>query len=434
MLFAMALALPARAAELACVVAPPVVALVDGTGEARIPNGVYDDLFAVRDDALYAGGAPGAYRLLDARGNALSDEACEMFFDAGDAIIFRRGGLYGAMDAAGGVVLEPVWTQLASNGEGGFLALDGDPLDERPDEIVVVEPGAEPIRTGVLTASGLRTPGDGRMPYMAADGRWGAVDAHGAVAIPPTWRYVGDFLGGLAVAQSEFGRGVIDTDGGEVIETKYAWLDRGARFIAARTEGGGVDVYAPDGGERLFSLADGGWQAWIAGDSLAVANADESRLYSADGALLATASAGASFEPGLDGQVIVADGAWGERCQRVVDAAGADVTGLYQRLLPLCAGRYAFMTMAGTAYYSRDLGGVQTSWNYDSIRWGLLDDAGGELLPAEYLEIRPLANGLLLLVGAEAVSVADADGNPLHTWPVAESASSGDEAAAGTNG
>ena len=50
-----------------------------------------------------------------------------------------RGGLYGAMDAAGGVVLEPVWTQLASNGEGGFLALDGDPLDERPDEIVAVE-------------------------------------------------------------------------------------------------------------------------------------------------------------------------------------------------------------------------------------------------------------------------------------------------------
>lgn len=406
----------AHAAQLAPVVAPPVVALVDAQGSEIIPSGTYDALFTVRADELYAAGAPGDYRLLDADGNAVFDRSLAMIHDVGDALVFRRDGLCGAMDGGGSVLVEPAYTQMVSAGAGRFLALDGDPLDEQPDEIILLEMGVAPRRTGIATASGLQAFADGRMPYRAPGGRWGALDADGSVAIAPTWRYISPFRDGLAVAENEFRRGVIDVSGDAVIDPRYTWLERGETLIAARTADGTIDVYAPDGGKLRFSL-EGSWQAQVVGDALAMGNGQETRLYGANGVVIVRASAQAAFYPGLDGQVIVADGAWGEACQRLINPDGSDASGLYQRLMPLCGGRYAFLTMTGATYYSRDLGGLQTSWDYDSVRYGLLDGGGNELTKPVYREIRALENGLLLMVSDEAVSVADLDGNVLTAWP-----------------
>ena len=414
----LALSLPAHAARLACVVEPPVAALVDDTGAEVIPSGVFTELFTVREDALYAAGEPGDYRLYDAEGVLVSDECFSMIHDAGNALIFCQDGLYGAMDSEGNVLIEPAWTQLVLSGEDAFLALDASPLDEQPDELLWLTASAEPVRTGVTTSSGLCEFADGRMPFMAPGGRWGAVDARGAVAIEPTWRYLGSFANGLAMAEGALGRGLVDVDGTVVVEPKYEWLDRSAAMIAARTADGEIDVYAPDGG-LCFTLEGGDRQVTLVGAVLAVTGAEESRLYDANGALLLTASAEATFAEGVDGQVIVADGAWGERCQRLVNPDGSDASGPFQRILPLTSGRYAFLTMSGATYYSRDLGRIQTSWDYDSVRYGLMDGAGSALTEAVYREIRSLANGCLLMVSDAQIAVADADGNVLSAWPTA---------------
>lgn len=409
----------ARAEGLYCVVEPPVAALVDADGVDRIANGLYADLFAVREGELYAAGEPGDYRLCDAWGRVLSEMRFAMICDEGDALVFRAGGRYGAMDARGRVVVEAEWTQLAANGEGGFLALDGDPLDDLADEIICVEPGAAPRRTGVSTVCGLAAVNDGRMPYMAPGGRCGAVDARGAIAVAPVWLYVGAFRDGLAEAEGEFGRGLIDADGAIVVEAAYDRISRGDDLIAARTRNGKIDVYAPNG-EPRYSLEGDGWQMSVVGDCLAASNAASSRLYGARGELLAMASPDAVFFAGTGGQVIVADGAYGSKCQRLLDPDGGEAAGPYQRILPLCPGRYAYLTMRGAVYYSEDLGRLQTSWDYDSVRYGLLDAGGREMTAAEYLEIRALGGDRLLMVTAEEIRLTDLDGAAIRAWPAAE--------------
>ena len=46
------------------------------------------------------------------------------------------------------------------------------------------------------------------------------------------------------------------------------------------------------------------------------------RLYGADGRVIAEAGPGVVFASGVGGQYIVADGAWGEPCQRLIDPDG----------------------------------------------------------------------------------------------------------------
>ena len=92
-----------------CVCTPGVTALTDAAGVELIENGAFEALFTVREGALYAAGRPGDYRLYDALGNAVGDERFAMIHDEGGSLVFRRGGLYGAMD-------DPASSSSAPNG------------------------------------------------------------------------------------------------------------------------------------------------------------------------------------------------------------------------------------------------------------------------------------------------------------------------------
>ena len=410
-----------------CLTLPGFALLADDQGDELIPAGLYEDIFTVREGALYAAGGGGEYRLFDAAGRMLSEDRFAMIRDAGDCLIYRQGDRFGAMDAGGEALLEPVWTQLVSDGEGGFLALNGDPLDDQPDELLHIEAGGGARTTGAHVLGGLADVADGRMPFMGADGRYGAVDAEGNVAIEPVWRYIGPFAGALAVAQGESGRGVIDAEGDVVVPTEYAWLDRSDAMIAGLKDDGTVDVYAPDGASLAFTLE--GRQASLVGAHIAVSDDDGARLYDAGGRLVCAASAEAAFYPALNGQVIVADGPWGQPCQRLIDADGQAASEGFQQLLPLTGDRYGWLSMVGVVYYSDDLGGIQTSWNYDSARWGLMDGKGNRLTDAVYAQIRPLSDERLLLVTADEAILADMDGEPIRRWTLNAAAVSSSEGA-----
>lgn len=405
--------MPAGAAV--CVTGPGFAALVDESGEI-LANGALEDAFVVREGALYAAGSRGDYRLYDASGAVVCDEVFDMIRDAGDCLIFRRGERFGAMDLGGSVIVAPVWTQLTSNGAGGFLALDGDPLDDGSDGIIFIDADGEIRRSAVSVAGGLTDVSDGRMPYMASDGRWGAVDAEGRGAIAASWRWIGAFSGGVAAAEGESGRGMIDAEGNAVIEAGYSWLDRGETMIAA-LGAEGVDVFAPDASALRFSLSGEGLQCALTGPYLSVTSAEWNRLYDAQGALICAADAGSAFYPGLDGQFILAEGAWGEACQRLIDADGTPVSDALQRILPLTGGRYAWLKMPGTAYYSADLGGVQKSWDYGAARWGLMDGEGNILTGAEYVEISVAGADRLLLRTEGEIILSDPNGHAVRRWP-----------------
>ncbi len=407
----------AARAEALCINAPGVVALTDAAGAELIENNRFEAVFTVREGELYAAGSRGSYHLYDADGQPVGDKSFSMIDDAGDCLVFRQNGLYGAMDGAGNVLLAPQWTQLTCDGEGGWLALDGDPLDEQPDGILHLAPDGVATATEAYTANGLSRVSCGRMPFMDGDGAYGAVNAEGEIVIEPVWRYIGPFVEGTAKAAGPEGLGLIDGDGHEVIPPVYRWLERGEGFIAAY-DGDGVDVFSAHGSERLFRVPGPVLEVSVAGGCLCAAYEDRVCLYDGDGAMLAEAEAGTTYSEGTRGQLIASEGPWGEAGQWLVDPDGSAASGRFRQLLPLCPGRYAFMEIEGRSYYSAELGGLQKSWDYTTMRYGLIDDGGRVLLPARYREIRALGDERLLLVGDGdgAVSLCDRDGVVLKIW------------------
>ena len=417
---ALALMMAAGLAEAYCVSVDGFAALVDENGVELIPPGTCETLFVVRENALFAGGQPGDYRLYDADGNPLGEERFSMIHDDGGPLIYRRDGVCGAMDGFGNILVVPAWTQLVSNGRDGWLAMTGDPLDERADGVLLIDARGELTETGVSTVGGLDWVRDDRMRVTTADGRWGLIDGAGATVVPTEWRHIGEISGGMAVVSADTGRGLIDADGNERLPAVYAWVERGDGIVAALTRDGVLEVYDAGDLSRRFK-ASGVEEAALAGGRVSAVTGEENILYSASGEAIYRAQRLASYYPGLNGQVIVADGAWGEACQKLLSPDGGEVSGAYQRILPLRGDRYAWMTMSGRTYYSDDLGALQTSWDYDSMRWGLMDGAGNELTPAEYREIIALGEDRLLLATDGELLFADMDGGVIRRWSLAES-------------
>ncbi|MDO4865091.1 MAG: hypothetical protein Q4C10_00930 [Clostridia bacterium] len=430
LLLALLLTGGALSEELLCVVAPGVTALVDESGADRIPNGTYEEIFAVREGELYAVGRRSEYRLCDGEGRLLGETEFSMICDEGDCLVYRDGALYGALNARGEVVLEAAWSQLTSSGTGGWLAMEGDILDDQPDEILVVDAAGEARSTGVHAVGGLSPVSDGRMPYMTSGGLYGAIDAGGRVVIAPRLRYLGAFSGGAAIFSDGEGTGLMDVDGRELIPPKYACLLRSAGMIVGAREDG-LDVFSPDGHALRASLPGRGLEASLPEGGLIVRDGAQTRLYGEDGALMLQGDAGLTVAPGAAGQFIASDGAWGEACQWLVNPDGSAASDRRQRILPLCPGRYAWMEMDGSEYYSAELGGIQTSWDYGSLRYGLMDGGGVPLTAAEYREIRWLGGERLLMVSEDAVCLADLNGATVRTWVTSEEETPVDGAAGG---
>ena len=407
---------------------PGLCAFVDSAGNDLAPGAAFDSAITVREGALYALGERGAYRLYDAAGNALGERSFSMIHDEGDCLIFRDGERYGAMDAGGRVVVEPDWTQLTSDGAGGWLALSGDPLDEVADVLIHLDAAGEARPTGVTVAMGLQPVRCDRMPYQSPQGKYGAVDGAGDAAVPAVWTWIGPFGDGLAVVRGSEGAGLIDVAGREVIAPVYRWLERAPGMIAAQA-GERLDVFAPDGSARLFTVEGEGIEAALVGDCLWVVRQGRSTLYGPDGAVLAEGDAALRFAPGLRGQLIAMDGEWGEACQWLADPDGSAASGRFQQILPLCADRYAYLAMDGATYYSEELGSLQRSWNYDSALYGLMDAAGTPLTGADYREITAVGEDRLLLVSDGLVRLADLNGETLREWVTGQSPAPTGEAA-----
>ena len=408
----------ARASAACAVNMAGVHALADEAGDVLVFGEGVDGVFEVRANALYAVGTEGNWALCDDSGRMLTEAGYGMFRDAGDCVIFRQGSLYGAMDDAGNVLVGPEWTQLVDTGDGGFLALMDSPLDSQADEIFYLSSDGTVSATGAFTASGLRAFVEGRMAFSAPDGRWGYLDAQGYSAIPSVWMAAGDFADGAAIVSDGEGFGLIDAEGEWLVAPGYGWMARSGGAIAALAFDGGVDVFSPDGRTRLCAVQGPVEQVYMAGDCVCCALDGWTRVFDASGECVLEASSDAMVSAGLDGQLIVADGEWGSPCQRLVNPDGTAASGAYQRILPLCAGRYAFLTISGAEYYSEELGRMQTSWDYGSVRYGLMDAGGRELLPASYREIRAAGEDRLLLDDGERVALADPDGHELRTWDV----------------
>lgn len=414
-------------AQGACVVhAADVTALVSSEGETLIQDDAIDALFMLAGTGLFAAGRTGDYGLYNARGERLNDQSYEMLSAVGDMLLFRQGGCFGAADLSGNTVVEPEWDQLTYAGKGAFLALKGDLYDDQPDELICVIEGEAPKPAGTRTVNGLKPFCDGRMAFMLSDGQYGYVDARGRQVIPPEWRYAGDFSEGVAMVSDGDGTGLIDTQGRIVVDTEYRWMQRGDGIIAAMN-GDRLDVYDSSGMELLYSIEEPGTDAELCAPYLILRDRQSARVYDTEGVCRLEALRETIFEPGLDGQLIASDGAWGEMSQYILNPDGSRASKGYQRLLPLCGGRYAWQSFQDVQYEGRGPAGTQTAWDYEGLRCGLLDADGRELLPAEYAEIMPAGDDRLVLVTENRVILADLDGNALREWPITQTSAPSSE-------
>lgn len=402
------------------IITDPVIALVDENGENLMPENSFQEVFFLKEGELYAIGSRERYFLMKEDGSLIPAVPMDMANVFGDIIIYRRNGLYGAMNSEGKILVQPEWTQLIPNGKEGFLAMNGSPFDESADEIVYIDSAGENNPTGSYTVGGLKPLNDDRMPVIASDGRYGYIDGCGRMVQPIEWLYAGSFKNGSALISGEWGMGLVDAGGNILLEPVHPFIERGENLIAALDGAGTLTVHTAEGTERLFTLQIPGSEIAVVGDGVAVMNDESSRLYNRAGQCISSASAGTVYTSGLNGQFIISDGEWGEVCQQIIDPDGSPVSGKYQRILPLTGERYAFMTMFGAGYYSDELDGIQKSWNYDSVRYGMMDSAGREILPAEYQEIRALGEERFLLISERGVFFADAEGNTIREWLMAE--------------
>lgn len=412
----LALCCAAEAERLLCINAEDVAALVDLSGREIIENGRFETIFEVREDRLFAAGGEGAYRLFNAKGEAVSEIEFAMIRDGENGLVYHKDGQYGVMSETGRTILEPRWAQLIDNGEGGWLALEGDPYDERADEILYINPMRQVEPTGVYTACGLNPVSCGRMLFMNEEGLWGAVDPRGKVIVEGEWRYLCPFNGGVAKALGVGGAGVIDIRGNRVLEPVYGWLEVGPALVAA-CDGEGVDLCRPDDGEVRFRLDVSPEEIALVGAYVAVTLEDEVRLYDAEGSLLVSAPGGTVYYPGTRGQLIEVSGAWGDACQRLINSDGRPASAGFQQILPLVGDRYAFLLMTGTAYQSGEMDREDHAWNDRERRFGLMDGSGRVLLPARCDRIEALNEQRLLLIEGGSVSLADRNGRILKTWP-----------------
>ena len=406
----------ARAEEVLCVSAQDCAALITAAGEEIVSPGTWTDAFCVLEGQRWAlgreeGGAT-RYALCDASGTLLTQPLYEMFQAAGGVILFRQDGLFGAMTLDGEALLPARYTQLTTEDGVHFLATDSDPYDDDADEILLVFAAGETLTTDTFTDQGLRNLSDGRMVYHdPLTECYGYLDGRGDVAVSARYLTAESFENGLARASLDSGLGVVGTDGAWRIEPRFSFLERGDGVFVGLIGREICVVYDERTCEERFRVEGTNLSVAVVGACTLVLEDGAILVYDRTGAVLLQTDGAATLTAGLDGQMILSDGDWGAKCVSLVTADGAVLERKDQHLLPLASQRYAFYTMDVAVYYSDLLGEMRYSCDYDSLRCGMMDASGREILPARYAQITALGLDRFLAAAKDGLRVFDADGN-----------------------
>lgn len=398
-------------------------ALIDSEGTELIAPGAYSFIFALdADGTLFCGGSEvnGTYRyaLLDGSGNRLTEQAYDMFFLEDGVALFTQNGLYGAMTTSGNVLVEASYTQLVSNGAGGFLAITTDCFDDQPDGLYLIDDEGNQTATGVRTLGTLNWFSGGMMPLLSAENNlFGYVNASGQWAVSPQFAYAGPFIGERALASLSTGYGLIDLTGNWVLTPKYYSLTHEDEALAFAVERDGTAIgFDPESCAEIFRIEGEEGDYYAAYDGVVQAfGTDATRLYDYSGRLIHEGSAQASYARGLNGQYILTDGLWGSECCRLINADGTLSETAWQSLFPLFTvdgkGYYGFMAFDVTAEYSEALGAEQYTWDTDSVRYGVVDESGATVLEARYEEMSAAQDGRLIVREGDVQGLIDVQGN-----------------------
>ncbi len=375
------------------------------------------------------------YLLMDNDGKALTEPVYDYLYEENGMIYFTQNRLQGVMDRDLNVVVPAEYTALAPNGEGGYLALNSDPYDDRPDGVYFIDAQGAETATGVSVLYGLGVFSDGLMPAIAADtSRMGCLDTRGNWAIQPQFDYVGPFAAGRAEATLDSGCGLIDTGGNWLVTPKYNYISMNGSTTG---NGGGNMIIAlsNEGTVELIDSTDYHVKKTFRGDNLSISayfDMDYAILYTDDAItlidaegeeVLSTVSQGyIDLWSDMNGRAIVRRAAWGENCVYLCALTGEDVAGPYRDISYLCNqdGRAYFTVSDFEVHVNEGEGGWQELWEVDGTRkMGVIDQDGNTVIEmGAYSRIESLGGGFLMVQTANERGIVDLQNNYLARYSI----------------
>lgn len=389
--------------------------------------------------------------LMDARGNLLTDYAYIIFthdVENGVVIGYRADGFVSALDEKGNVLVEGEYAALVSDTKGGFFATKPDltMTDEYGDfyyraPLVHVRADGSEAETGLITVvSDLAGFSSGLMciPVFADMGAFGQepdddaryiyVDTDGKDAFGQSFTGAYNFFGNYAdVTDEDFNGRLIDRTGAYVTEKAYSWFDFGAAEdgmpIVANLVDGGFDLLSKEDLSviKSFDPAENGatYYAYQSGDRLIFAFSDEEiNIIDGAGRVIYTGAAGVDaytyyfYSDSQPGRMLISQGDWPEGECQVMDFAGNPTSDSYQEIIALTwqnsEGRYQ------VASYDIIDDEDGRDADYESYRYGLIDQDGNTILEMKYEEMVYLAPDRYWVSDGGAYQLMDADGNIIY--------------------
>lgn len=355
--------------------------LADADGNLLVSAGVYSDMIRLSDDDLFAASPVGSaqYGLISGDGRALTEFVYDKLSFDGETVIFSQNGMYGAMDAQGHVTIEPRYTSLIPMGEGMFLALKSNPLDDSPDALYTVAEDGSEHSAGIRLSYGPFSAGQGLSVAVAQSGLYGYLGADGQWAIEPAFTWADKMRFGRARASTESGMGLIDLSGAWLIEPRDGRL-----IISGKAEDAPV-VRVDDGGVELLSSADGALRRRFEGALNAaftgslICIEDETGVFLTDyaGNIVLSGGTGAEKLNELGGYYIERLDASEDQRFVLRDHTGAEI-GRWQELT--FAGRYNGAVYAAFSTYETQAVDIDGLTFRDEVsgsrRYGLIDMTG----------------------------------------------------------
>ena len=188
---------------------------------------------------------------------------------------------------------------------------------------------------------------------------------------------------------------MIDRSGDWIVEPAYDFLEISESGFILAADADGVRLLDMNGGEIAAYLEENIYAALVGADYV-IEDGESLRIFDASGVLLEEFAPDVSVTEGVGEQLIISEGMWGETCVRLLGTQES-----YQNLYPLgMAGEepvYACMEVNAARYMNDLLQEIQIAVDMDSARYGMVNGAGEQILPCEYISIEYLSDDRFLV-------------------------------------
>lgn len=394
-------------------------ALLDEDGTEIVAAGEYGDIVSL-GGGLFAAERDGLYALMGEDGGLRTEAVFSEMRIAGKLILARRDGKWGQLYPDGSERCPFEYSLILPSVSQNSWALRGDPNDMESDKLYRIDAQGRQHATRLYVRAMSRTAAGGLLGIvLRGSSQYGYCSALGEIAIAPAFDYAGDFVNGLAPVVTGGRYGAIDRKGRLVVPAEYDFLEIGeAGIVIAAKSRIGVYVFDMNGVETARYEGEDVYIASV-GEGYAVVNSEFLYVYGRDGSLLLEAPPESIVLEGVNGQLIISDGMWGEECVYLNGTREK-----YQNLYPLGTADgeaiYACMTANVGRYVNDLLGEIQLSTDMDSARYGVVGAEGTMLTECVYYSLDYLADDRLLARTAEAWQMIDSRGNVLweHAAPM----------------